>query len=165
MDYKIVEKPAFKIIYKGERVKVADGANIREIPKFWDRCLCDDTVTKLLDFSRKANEDDDLYNTTFGMADPETFEDSSYIYKIGSIYIGGDVPEGFFTQDIPAHTWIKFTSVLLNDNYLDVFKKIFSEFFPTSDYIPLGQFEVFPESDRSHKDYLCEIWIPAKKKS
>ena len=93
MDYKIVEKPAFKIIYKGERIKVADGANIQEIPKFWDRCLCDDTVTKLLDFSRKANEDDDLYNTTFGMADPETFENSSYIYKIGSIYIGGRAGE------------------------------------------------------------------------
>jgi AraC family transcriptional regulator len=165
MDYKIMDKPAFKIIYKGERVKVVEGTdNINEIPMFWDRCLCDETIAKLLDFSKKTNQCDDLYNITFGMADPDTFEDASYIYKIGSLYIDGEVPEGFLTQDIPAYTWIKFTSVSLNDNYLNVFKRIFSEFFPTSGYIPLGQFEIFPDGERSHKNYPCEIWIPAKKK-
>jgi len=44
MDYKIVDKPVFKIIYKGERVKVADGANMQDIPGFWDRCLCGNTM-------------------------------------------------------------------------------------------------------------------------
>lgn len=47
MDYRIVEKPAFKIIGKAIRVSTDNGENFKRIPQFWDECWQDGTCDTL----------------------------------------------------------------------------------------------------------------------
>jgi AraC family transcriptional regulator len=48
----------------------------------------------------------------------------------------------------------------------EMWKRIFSEFFPQSEYEPVDtiDFESYPDGDTRSKDYVSEIWIPVKKK-
>jgi len=49
----------------------------------------------------------------------------------------------------------------------DMLKRIYSEFFPQSEYEPVDSidFESYPEGDNSKENYISEIWIPVKKKA
>ena len=47
MDYRIVEKPAFKVAGKGLRVSTKDGENLRTIPAYWQESNSNGTVEKL----------------------------------------------------------------------------------------------------------------------
>ena len=42
---------------------------------------------------------------------------------------------------------------------------ICTEFFPVSDYQPIGlEFESYPSPDVQKPDYTCEIWVAVEKK-
>lgn len=46
-----------------------------------------------------------------------------------------------------------------------LYQRIYSEFFPTSEYKPCGgvDFEAYPSDDVDNPDYQCEIWIAVAK--
>ncbi len=71
--------------------------------------------------------------------------------------------EGIKTLDIPEAAWAVFPSKgALPEAIQMVWKRIFKEFFPGTNYehAQLPELEIYPDGDTSSKDYYCEVWIP-----
>lgn len=164
MDYKIVQKNAFRLITKYVNVNVTENPTFT-IPGFWDRCIADGTFNELREY---AASDDLLHKAVVGIADATSFDGTCYKYFIGSKYDRESAPVEYAIKEIPDCTWAIFRCVGMNKQSIisETFKRIYSEFFPTSEYKPaeLFQLEVYPEGDISHRDYVSEIWISVEKK-
>jgi AraC family transcriptional regulator len=157
MDYRIENKSAFLLLAKSEKQNVS---NV-QVPAFWDKCLEDGTVDTLRRLS--TSEDKCL----IGMADGSSFDGESYTYYVGTPFEGREAPEGYVIKEIPAQTWALFRCVNLSEQDVnaEMFRKIYSEFFPTSEYSPKEyQLEVFPDDALQYRDVACEVWIAVGKK-
>ncbi|MEG2504959.1 MAG: AraC family transcriptional regulator, partial [Carnobacterium sp.] len=51
MNVRIEERPTFKVVGVKEEISLKDGANLLEIPKFWERVNLDGTANKISDLS------------------------------------------------------------------------------------------------------------------
>ncbi len=159
MDYKIIKKQAFKIIAKQQRFeKIEDVQGRSDIPAFWTECHSDGTVKFLIDNSKK---DGVLGGSIVGMCLEDSTTAKDFPYLIGAEYSGGTVPDGYKLVDIPAAEWAVFKIKAVNSEKLPgeiqlTWHRIFSEFFPSSQYKPAGNFdlEVYPTDS-----YNSEIWI------
>lgn len=157
MDYRIEDKSAFKLLAKAE----TEYLNNVTIPQFWDRCAEDGTIDELRSLSTSEHK------LMIGVADGSSYNGESYQYYIGTPFDGETTPEGYVIFEIPSRTWVIFRCVDLSDQSVNanMFKKIFSEFFPTSDYKPKEyQLEVFPDDGLAYKDVVSEVWVAVEKK-
>jgi AraC family transcriptional regulator len=94
-------------------------------------------------------------------------KDKSWLYYVATPYNGEEVPEGFIVTEIPARTWAKFRCFGLTerDADADIWKKIYSEFLPTSGYEMIAyQLEVYYYDDGKYSDDVAEVWIDVRKK-
>lgn len=161
MNYKIIEKEAFDIIEKVEAHTVEDSENAKSIPDFWTRSHNDGTVRKLLDETI-----DSAY--IFGVCHANISNNAkTFDYSIAAKCDKDTVvPEGFRKNTIPARTWAVFECKGAMPNAVqDLWHKIVSEFFPTSDYQPTCEMDIeaYTAGDMSSSDYRSEIWIPVTK--
>lgn len=161
MDYKIIEKPAFRVIEKVESQSVADDENKNTIPDFWTRSHNDGTVQKLLEI---ATDKTFIFGICYGSIpkDAKTFD-----YSIATMcdeYC--TVPDGYRMSEIPARTWAVFECVgAMPDAMQNTWHKICSEFFPTSGYKPTYEMDIeaYSAGDMGTADYESEIWVPVTK--
>lgn len=161
MDYKVVEKEAFKIIEKVETHSAVDSANLNTLPDFWDRSRRNGTLEKLLEI---GNDKTYLFGVCYGneSTDNETFDYSIAIACDEDC----EVPEGYRMSEIPARTWVVFECVgAMPLAIQELWRKICAEFFPTSDYQPTYEMDIeaYTDGDMSSPDYRSEIWVPVKK--
>jgi AraC family transcriptional regulator len=157
MDYRIEAKGAFFLLSRTEK----QYTNNIQIPAFWDQCLKDGTIESLRKLSSSKEK------SVIGMADGSSYNGESYDYHIGTPSVCNDIPAGFRIVEIPAGTWAIFRCVNLNDQDVnsEMFRKIYSEFFPTSDYNPRDyQLEVFPDDALEYRNNISEVWIAVEKK-
>ncbi len=96
-----------------------------------------------------------------GMCLEDSTTAKDFPYLIGAEYSGGAVPDGYKLVEIPAAEWAVFKVNAANSDTLSgeiqqAWHRIFSEFFPSSQYKPAGNFdlEVYPVDN-----YNSEIWI------
>jgi len=164
MDYRIEKKDAFKVIVKKESFSTDNEINKKEIPEFWDRCRKDGTVQKLCSFmDKKGVFGDAVVGICFG----NSATDKDFPYAIGTAYKGGDVPKDFTIEEIPSLTWAIFKCTGAMPNSIqELWHRIYTEFFPTSEYEPCGgiDFEVYLDGDIHSPKYESEIWISVTKK-
>lgn len=162
MDYQIIKKDKFKIAEKRETHTVSENANKRTIPDFWRRCHADGTIKRLLELS--ANK-----NRTFGIcySNPHD-EESSFEYSIAVEADGsGEIPKEFSVNEIPERTWAVFPCKgPMPDAIQNLWHRICTEFFPSSDYMPTGEMdvEVYGDGSMTDENYRSEIWVPVVKK-
>lgn len=160
MQYKIQQKEAFQIIAKTQRfVKQEDILGRKDIPRFWADCHLDGTVSHLAEIAKK---DGILQGCIIGMSTEDSTVVKDFPYSIGAEYAGGIVPEGYALFDVPAATWAVFTADSVKPQDIQsLWHQIFTEFFPTSDYKPLGTYdlEVYSGSCAFGQVYDSEIWI------
>ncbi|MEO1771136.1 AraC family transcriptional regulator [Enterococcus sp. AZ071] len=158
MDYRIEKKPAFCLLSRAEYQK-ADNVQVSE---FWDKSYSDGTISKLKEYSAISER------PIIGLADGSSFDGFRYLYYIGTPYEGKHIPDGYLLREIPAADWIIFRCVDLSESEAneEIFRKIYSEFFPTSDYEPNNdyQLEVFPGDGLEHAQEVSEIWISVRQK-
>jgi len=159
MDYKIEELKGFKVLGKVEKQIIGD---VR-IGAFWDKCRADGTFGVLEELSTSPDKEH------IGFADGTSYDGKSYLYYIVTPYEGDVMPDGFLIKEFPDQTWIKFRCVSFgegkNTSDEEIYKKIYSEYFPTSEYVPAEyQMEVYPRCDGEYPDEVSEVWIAAKKK-
>lgn len=155
VDYKIVKKPAFKIIAKQQRFeKIEDVQGRSDIPAFWTKCHSDGTVKFLTESCKK---DGILGSSVVGMCLDDSATAKDFPYLIGAEYAGGDVPEGYKLVDVPAAEWAVFKIKSFEaESIQQTWHSIFAEFFPSSQYKPAGNFDL----EVYHTDsYNAEIWI------
>ncbi|BCB02679.1 AraC family transcriptional regulator [Bacillus sp. KH172YL63] len=158
MNYKIVDKEAFQVIGKGKRVSTRDGENLTDIPAFWgevnssglDRKICEAAGTEEM----------------LGICMEFDHPNEAFTYFIGAGKKGSGDPS-LVVKEIPAATWAVFESVGPMPNAIQaVWKRIFSEWFPSTGYEHAGgpEFELYPPGNPNSKDYRCEVWVPIVKK-
>ena len=160
MNYKIEEKDGFYVMEKVEKHSTENGENLKSIPNFWDRAAEDGTIDKL----QEINSGDGY---TFGICYGGSSEDKSFDYSIAvKCAEDAEVPRGFRKSRIDAKRWLIFDCVgPMPDAIQDTWRRIVSEFLPTSTYKPTYEMdvEVYADGDVSGDDYRSEIWIPIKK--
>ena len=161
MNYKIVEKQAFRVLEKVEKHSTAGGENQQTIPAFWERARADGTMETLL---QRATDGTLMFGICYGN---EATEEETFPYSIAVPYDGNEpAPEGFRIREIPAATWAVFSLVgAMPDAIQNGWQQICAEFFPTSDYRQSFDLdiEVYPDGDLSSPDYRSEIWLPVTK--
>jgi predicted transcriptional regulator YdeE len=158
MDYKIEKLDSLKLLGKVEKQIIGNvEANL-----FWKRCHEDGTLTTLTEYSTSPDKE------RIGIADGSSYDGESYLYYIVTPYDRDIVPDGYIIKEILERTYVKFRCVSFNAaNTADdeLWRKIYSEFFPTSEYEPTEyQLEVYPYADGSYPDDVAEVWITVRKK-
>ena len=157
MDYKIIEREAFRIVGIKEWTSVENGQNMIDIPNMWEKMtpeqfrllgsLADTELTGLLGVCA------DMY-------------DGGFDYWIAAATTKPCPPE-LDEMEVPALTWAVFEAKgSLPGAIQELWGRIFSEWFPNSDYehAPAPELEWYSEGDMQSEGYISEIWIPVVKK-
>jgi AraC family transcriptional regulator len=165
MDYKIKTLESFTIVGKSIMVKTEGGENFKRIPQFWKECCDDGTVGKLEEVGAQypSGVISGAMAAVLCYREEDTEEEWSYLVGAEA---PGNVP-GMETVVIPSQTWAIFESVgPMPGAIQDVWKRIWSEWFPASNYehAKAPELEVYPEGDSGSPDYYCEVWIPVVQK-
>ena len=162
MNYKIIKMEAFDIIEKVEKHTIENSENAKSIPDFWARSHQDGTIKKLLDTTIDKTF---LYGICYGNSQENA---KTFDYAIATKWDKkSKVPDGFRKNTIPARIWAIFECKgAMPKAIQELWKKIVTEFFPTSGYQPTCELdiEVYSEGDMESSEYYSEIWIPVTKK-
>nr|WP_207205196.1 AraC family transcriptional regulator [Peribacillus sp. TH16] len=160
MKYNIIERDSFQVIGIKREFSLVNGENLIGIPKLWDKVNSDGTDDQL----GKLNNGQ-IKGLLGVCVDKRILEQNETMdYWIATEY-DGQVPEGYSSLTIPASKWVIFeVHGPMPDAIQEVWKRIFSEWFPTSGYEHAGTFEmeVYTDDDASNPDFYSEIWIPVK---
>jgi AraC family transcriptional regulator len=167
MQYRIVEKPAFNAAGPVIETTGLEGANLKEIPAFWRTRNADGTVERLAAHMGPMG--------LLGVCYDYNPRDSSLKYMIGIEQPPGGLPgppDSSTHLAIPAATYAVFESVGSMPAAIQrTWKRIYSEWFPGSGYEHAGapELEVYPpnsgaKADINSPEYVCEVWIPVRRK-
>lgn len=168
MKYRIVEKEAFTLSGVSIRTTQDGGDNITNIPRFWQQSTASGLLGNLSSQCGSMGMLGICYDY-----DPA---DNHFSYAI-AIEKPADsaegLPDGCEDIRVPASTYAVFESIgPMPDAIQAVWKKIYSEWFPGTDYEHAGtpDFEVYPlqkscDCNPSSPDYRSEVWIPITKKT
>jgi AraC family transcriptional regulator len=159
LDYKIVEREAFRVVGKALRVSTKDVENFKRIPQFWKECNSDGTCEKLCRYFQATE--------ILGVCMDMEYEKEQFVYMIAAkksrTYTGSE----FVEKTIPASNWAVFTSIGPLPNAIQrVWEVIFQEWFPATGYehAVAPELEIYSDGDMNGEDYQCEVWIPIVKK-
>ena len=159
MNYRIEKKDKIDIIVKKKSFSNDVGQNNEQLPKYWDDCRKDNTIDSLYKY---ATESGMFGGALIGICVEDTNK-SEVTYAIGVEYNGADITDELNVEQIPAYTWAIFESIgPMPTAFQDLLYKVYSEFFPTSEYHPCGSLDiqVYPNGDMHSPQYKCELWIP-----
>ncbi|MCT4543396.1 MAG: AraC family transcriptional regulator [Vallitalea sp.] len=155
MNYRIERKEAFNFCGMTRNISTENGANFINIPKFWQE-VCDEGK---LDKMMEKGEDDRYIGVCMPM-NPQT--DNSFDYIIG-MFSNNEIPE-YDNHEVPSADWAVFVVKGSIEELQNTWKRIFSEWFPSTDFqhANLPEFEVY-YGDMQSPDFFTEIWIPITK--
>ena len=160
MDYKMIEKEAFKVVGKSISTSTIGGENNRKIAAFWQE-------TNQNGFSGQLAQNCGSLGL-LGICMDYDKEQENLTYMIGAEKNIDQLPNGWEEREIPAATWAVFAvNGAMPDAMPKVWDRIYSEWFPSTGYEHTGgpEMEVYTsDEDPSSEDYYSEIWIPVKKK-
>ncbi|MBM7599743.1 AraC family transcriptional regulator [Virgibacillus halotolerans] len=160
MDYKIVEKDAFNVIGKDIRTTTIDGANHREIAAFWEDSNQNGFSNEL---ARNAGS-----LGLLGICMEFDKQQEELTYFIGAEKNVDDMPADWKEKHIPASTWAVFpVHGSIPDAIVNVWERIFSEWFPSTGYEHAGgpEMEIYlDDADAQGEKMRVEVWIPIVKK-
>lgn len=162
LDYKVMVKEAFSVLGKKVRVSCKNNGNFKKIPAFCTECQKDGTFDYL---GRLAEKSGMGY---LGICDNFNEAADCFDYYAAAVYDGSKIPDGMEALSIPQCTWAVFDSTgPMPDAIQDVWKRIFSEWFPTSGYEHARgpELEVYDPGDMNAEDYHCSVWIPVVRKA
>ncbi len=158
MNYRIEDRPAFRVVGVKERFPADIEVSFRELPKMWARCNSDGTSQAIWQL-----QDGQPCGCLGICAD---MSDNRFDYWI-AVATSKECPPGLSEMVIPASTWAIFEVTGAMPKALqDVNRRIYAEWFPASGYThaPTPDFELYFEGDTASPDYKSEIWMPIVKK-
>lgn len=163
MDYRVVEKDEFKVFGVVFLTTTVDNALYKEIPEFCDKIWEDGTHLKINEFLGYPKMHM-LHGIHYDFK-----EDGSRSYMMGWEVPETGVPKEYKILDIPSYTWVAFeTKGIMPQNLAiqDVWKRIYSEWFPSSGFVQVEGpcIEKYFWDDDKYDKYTCEVWIPVRRK-
>ncbi|WP_205739372.1 AraC family transcriptional regulator [Halocella sp. SP3-1] len=169
MNYRI-EKKGTLSVFGVEEVftNFENDENLKAIPEFWQNEIKKGTLDRITKASGiKWNSSCKGIGPINAVMCYRDTGGNTFPYMICAFTPVSGVPKGFTYAEIPALTWVIFkTEEHTEDKTSGViqalWKRIYTEWFPTSDYEPLDgpEFEMYGVSENGKK--YCEIWIPVK---
>ena len=161
MNYRIIEKPAFKVIGMTETHSIDENQNINTIPAFWDKAHKTGIIKTLLD---NAFDKTYIFGICYGntRTNQQTFDYSIAVECTDNV----SVPEGYEVSEVPARTWLVTECTgAMPEAIQKLWHEICTEFFPTSDYKPTYEMDIeaYTAGDMTSADYRSQIWIPIEK--
>ena len=131
-------------------------------PDFWAKAGADGTLGRL---SELTSDNEYVFGICYAS---ESKDSKEFDYSIAvKCQKDIDVPKGFRKSTIGAKTWIVFECIGAMPNAIqELWKRIVTEFFPTSVYKLTGEMDIeaYTDGDMDSSDYRSEIWIPVEKK-
>lgn len=159
MDYRIVEKDAFRIVGIKKRVPIVFNGINPEIAAMW-KGLNEEIILELKKLSNV--EPSGLISASANFSEGRMEEKGELDHYIG-VATAGDCPEGLAQLDVPALTWAVFEAVgPFPATLQNVWGRIYSEWFPSSNYeLSEGPEILWNEhKDVTSPNFRSEIWIP-----
>lgn len=158
MNFSIVQRDSFQFIGMKNQIKKVNGdEDFSRIMELWND-LQEDLANKLMSLSNGYFE---------GLVGASANnQDDNYDYFIGVSCDEQTVVKDLEVLNIPALDWAVFKVIgTLPDAMVDVWKRIFMEWFPSSGYESVNApcLEIYSDGDIYSKKYHCELWIPIKK--
>ena len=155
MNYKIIDKEAFKVVGKAIPVSTVNGENYRTITQFWEESNKNGLCNRLYNFAGELG--------MLGICTDFNHDQEEFTYLIAVEKPQGSSLENFEVREIPAQTWAIFESIgPMPTAIQDVWKRIFSEWFPATGYEHANgpELEVYLPGNPADENYRCEVWIP-----
>ncbi|HFU7079256.1 TPA: GyrI-like domain-containing protein [Bacillus cereus] len=163
MNYRIEEKEAFRIVGIKKRVPIIfKGAN-PEIVSMWGN-LDSETINKLKKLSNV--EPMGLINASTNFSEGRMVEKGELDHYIG-VATTKACPDNLTQLEVPALSWAVFEAIgPFPDTLQDVWGRIYSEWFPSSNYEQIEGPEILwnENKDVTSPTLKSEIWIPILKK-
>jgi len=163
MNYRIVEKEAFRIVGIKKRVPIIFHGVNPEIASMW-KTLNDEAIDKLKKLSNV--EPLGLLSASANFSEGRMEEKGELDHYIG-VATTKECPETLTQLGVPASTWAVFeSSGPFPETLQDVWGRIYSEWFPSSNY----EQSVGPEilwnenKDIASPTFKSQIWIPVLKR-
>ena len=163
MNYRIVEKEAFKLVGFKKRVPVIFKGVNPEIAKMTE-LLTPEVIKQLKVISNV--EPTGIISASTNFSEGRMEERGELDHYIG-VATSSDETAEFDVLKIDASTWVVFESIgPFPETLQNVWGRIYSEWFPSSGYEAVEGPEIlWSESpDTGNPKYRSEIWIPVKKK-
>lgn len=164
MNYRLVEKEAFRIVGLKKRVNlVFQGVNpeIAEMAKSLDP----ETIERLKGLSN--TDPRGIISASTNFSEGRLKEQGQLDHYIGvTTTLGG--PNHLAALEVPSLTWAVFEAVgTFPDTLQNVWGRIYSEWFPSTDFEAVKGPEILwnEHPDTAAPDYRSEIWIPVRKKT
>ncbi|WP_179031567.1 AraC family transcriptional regulator [Paenibacillus kribbensis] len=163
MNYRIEEKGAFRIVGIQKRVPIIFNGVNPEIAAMWES-LDGETINNL---KRISNVE------PMGMLSASTNFSEGRMKEKGELdhYIGvattKECPDNLTQLEVAASTWAVFEAIgSFPDALQDVWGRIYSEWFPSSNYEQIEGPEILwnENKDITSPNFKSEIWIPIMKK-
>lgn len=157
MDYRIEERENFRVVGIKEKISTVDDENLRRIPKLWSESFQNGKFSEIL-----ALNDEEKDSCVYGICANYCEDAKKFDYYIAAS-ASKDLPEGMEELIIPPSTWAIFECFgPMPDAIQNVWKRIYSEWLPSSRYEHAGtiELELYPKGDGFDNDYKSEIWIP-----
>jgi len=178
MDYRIESKETFQVfgieeIFSTEAVMLdehTDDPSIRKPADLWQDCHANGAYRKLDEVAGDLPTfiNQELCNV-HAVCDYRKTEKDTFPYMLCAFRTQNSKVDGYTVIDIPAHTWAIFpTEKFIWDDCSSVlgslYKRIFSEWLPTSNYEQVGSLDM--ELYGGDDDYgYVEIWLAVQKKA
>lgn len=162
MNYRIVEKEEFKIVGIKKRVPIIFNGVNPEIAAMWGS-LNEETINRLKKLSNV--EPLGLISASANFSEGRMEEKGELDHYIG-VATTLECPGNLAQLKVNASTWAVFLAVgPFPDTLQDVWGRIYSEWFPTSNYELAGGPEILwnESKDVTSSTFISEIWIPVLK--
>ncbi|WP_277673452.1 AraC family transcriptional regulator [Piscibacillus halophilus] len=162
MDYRIVEKEAFRVVGIMKRVPIVFEGENPHISAMWQE-LNEEKIKQLKSLSNLEPKGIIQASTNFSEGRME--EKGGLDHYIG-VATDQDGPEGFTALEVPAMTWAVFLSEgPFPETLQETWGRIYSEWFPSSNFEQVNGPEILwnEHPDTSSPHFKSEIWIPVEK--
>lgn len=164
MEYEIREFGSFEMAGVVRRVSTVNGENYKVIPKFFEEMDENGTIKSLL---AKTSEKGLLKGSLLGVCMDYEEKTEEFNFMIAVEPESGSDVKGLETRSVPAQTWAVFPGKgKMPESIQSVWKRIFSEWFPSMDYIHAEgpELEVYLPGPGDPDECPFEVWIPIEKK-
>ena len=163
MNYRIEEKGAFRIVGIKKRVPIIFNGVNPEIASMWES-LDIETINKLKTLSNV--EPMGLLSASTNFSDGRMEEKGELDHYIG-VATTKACSDNLTELEVPASSWAVFEAIgPFPDTLQDVWGRIYSEWFPSSNYEQIEGPEILwnESKDVTLSSFKSEIWIPVLKR-
>jgi AraC family transcriptional regulator len=155
MNYRVVEKEAFRIVGVSQPLHKELEQNFMIVPNMWQQAAADGTIGRLAAMMNSQPMG------LLGVSVCNDEEEWRYYIAVASSMPAG---QGFEEYYVPASTWAVFPGSGTNISLQELEQRVIREWLPTSgyEYANAPDIEVYLNADPANAQY--EVWVPVVKK-